>query len=128
MFIDEHLYKVSVKDMVESRCPALRTRDEFDVLGPSYRIPNSLAYLNKARAFKISYSKDLDALKEKKLTPGPTHYNVNQSLLFNKNVAIYKKERRSFCDDIIKQAKKTPGVGIYNALGLKEKIKGSFKR
>lgn len=54
----------------------------------------------------ISKSKDRDYLadfmKGKKDMPGPTQYNVGLSMVLKKNIAIYKKERTSFCDDIIK--------------------------
>lgn len=66
-------------------------------------------------------------LKEKKGIPGPTQYDVGLNLLMKKNVSIYKKERTSFCDDIVKKAKETPGVGTHNPI-IKDKIKGSFKR
>jgi hypothetical protein len=66
-------------------------------------------------------------LKEKKDWPGPTQYNVGLSLLLKKNVSIYKRERTSFCNDIAKQAKLTPGVGTHNPI-IKEKVKGLFKR
>jgi len=59
--------------------------------------------------------------------PGPTQYNTGLSLLFKKNLSIYKRERTSFCDDIARAAKQTPGVGTHNPT-VKDKIKGSFKR
>ena len=68
-----------------------------------------------------------DLLKQKKSIPGPTAYNTTLNLLMKKNMFIYKKDRTSFCDDIIKKAKETPGVGIYQPL-FKDKVKGSFKR
>jgi hypothetical protein len=54
--IDDHLFKVSVKEMVESRCPELKERREGDILGPLYRMPDNSAYLLKPREFKISNS------------------------------------------------------------------------
>ena len=127
----DHLFKVSVRDMVEARCPELRPLKEGEVLGNYYKLPDQRAYLSKPYTFKISASKDRDylanVLKEKKLMPGPTQYNTGLNLLFKKNLSIYKRDRTSFCDDIARAAKHTPGVGAHNPI-VKGKIKGSFKR
>jgi hypothetical protein len=85
--------------MIESRCPELRPRKEGEILGPSYKMPDTRAYIPKPREFMISKSKDRDFLsavtKDTKGSPGPTTYNVGLNLLMKKNVAIYKKERYS---------------------------------
>jgi hypothetical protein len=59
--------------------------------------------------------------------PGPTKYDIMGNIILKKNLSIYKKERTSFCDDIIKKAKETPGVGLYN-VKMRERVKGLFKR
>ena len=62
--------------MIENKCPEIRVRNESDVLGPAYRMPDTRAYLTKPREFMISKSKDRDYLagymKEKKQMPSPT--------------------------------------------------------
>jgi hypothetical protein len=60
--------------------------------------------------------------------PGPTQYEVGLNIILKKNLAIYKMDRKSFCEDIIKKAKETPGVGAYDCTKMKDKVKGIFKR
>ena len=60
--------------------------------------------------------------------PGPTQYEVGLNIMLKKNLSIYKKDRKSFCEDIIKKAKETPGVGAYDCTKMKDKVKGIFKR
>ena len=122
---------MSVREIVESQCPELRTRNSSDVMGASYKMPDTSAYLAKPHPFTISKSKDRDylapILKQKKDLPSPTQYDVTNSIIMKKNLVIYKTDRKSFCDDIAKKSKEVPGVGIYNPK-TDEKIKGIFKR
>jgi hypothetical protein len=100
-------------------------------MGPSYKMPDTSAYLAKPHPFTISKSKDRDylapILKTKKDLPSPTQYDVTNNMLMKKNLSIYKLERKSFCDDIAKKSKEVPGVGFYNPKTT-DKIKGVFKR
>ena len=109
----------------------MKPLEEGQVLGNYYKLPDQKALLIKSKQFMISKSKNRDCLaelmKSRKDMPGPTQYNVGLSMVMKKNIGIYKKERTSFCDDIIKQAKQTPGVGTHNPV-MKEKVKGLFKR
>lgn len=129
--LDDKLFKVSVREIVENQCPELRTRNSSDVMGASYKMPDTSAYLVKPHPFTISKSKDRDylapILKQKKDLPSPTQYDVTNSIIMKKNLVIYKTDRRSFCDDIAKKSKEVPGVGLYNPK-TDEKIKGTLKR
>ena len=122
---------MSVRDVVESQCPELRTRNSSDVMGSSYKMPDTSAYLAKPLPFTISKSKDRDylapMLKQTKNLPSPTSYDVTNSIIMKKNLVIYKTDRKSFCDDIARKSKEVPGVGLYNPK-ISEKIKGALKR
>ena len=61
-YIDDKLFKVSVREIIESQCPELRTRNSSDVMGASYKMPDTSAYLAKPHPFTISKSKDRDYL------------------------------------------------------------------
>jgi hypothetical protein len=98
-----NLWNVTVREVVEARCPELRTLNEGDVLG-NYKIPDTQAYLYKPHPFMISKSKDRDLLemflKNKKHQPGPTSYNLPLNTLGKKNISIYKTDKKSFVDEI----------------------------
>ena len=98
-----NLWNVSVREVVEARCPELRTLNEGDVLG-NYKLPDTQAYLYKPHPFMISKSKDRDLLekflKDKKHQPGPTSYNLPLNTLGKKNISIYKTDKKSFVDEI----------------------------
>jgi hypothetical protein len=98
-----NLWNVTVREVVEARCPELRTLNEGDVLG-NYKIPDTQAYLYKPHPFMISKSKDRDLLekflKDKKHQPGPTSYNFSLNTLGKKNISIYKTDKKSFVDEI----------------------------
>jgi hypothetical protein len=98
-----NLWNVTVREVVEARCPELRTRNEGDVLG-NYKLPDTQAYLYKPHPFMISKTKDRDLLekflKDKKHQPGPTSYNLPLNTLGKKNISIYKTDKKSFVDEI----------------------------
>ena len=101
--IVNNLWNVTVREVVEARCPELRTLNEGDVLG-NYKLPDTQAYLYKPHPFMISKSKDRDLLekflKDKKHQPGPTSYNLPLNTLGKKNISIYKTDKKSFVDEI----------------------------
>lgn len=59
--------------------------------------------------------------------PDPGAYKTTLGMTIKKNMFIYKQKRTSFCDDIIKKAKETPGPDIYEPI-YKDKIKGAFNK
>ncbi len=91
------MYNVSVREVVEARCPELRSRNEGDVLG-NYKLPDTSALLYKPHPFTISKTKDRDYLLSKRNTPGPTSYNIPLSTLGKRNISIYKTDKKSFID------------------------------
>lgn len=60
-------------------------------------MPNNDAYLEKPRTFMITKSHKNDYLhalmKEKANVPSPDKYTHPPTLLFKKNISIYKKDR-----------------------------------
>jgi hypothetical protein len=73
---------VSVQEVLEARCPELKSRNKGDVLG-NFKIPDTNAYLTKPHPFTISKNNDRDylekALKDKKHMPGPASYNIQMN-------------------------------------------------
>jgi len=62
-------------------------------------------------------------MKQKKLIPGPEKYNGHRKTFNdpNKKSKIFTYDRTNSIDDIIKAAKKTPGIGRYEVYAFDEK-------
>jgi hypothetical protein len=119
-------FKISVADMVQ----ASRNQVENGIDG--YYVPKSKTFEHQYKPFISNSKQQLDfvsyVMKKKKDLPSPDKYETGLNLLDKvKKFPLYRTDRKTYCDDIKKETKKSPGVGTYNTKGLPDKIKGNFK-
>lgn len=110
-----------------------KTNDEWGIKGYEFVKYNAL-YRDKPTVYSITKPPDKDKprdyismlQKQKKLIPGPI-YNVDYNIATPGKFFIPKEKGKTYFENVINSAKKTPGVGKYDVTGPKQKVLGNYR-